>query len=171
MSKYYKIGWFIFAQTISILLGVGIVKSCYSPEVTFVYVKIYNMLQEFADFIQNQPEEVRKLVEPNTFIMSINVDKTFSYIYMGLMLFLFAVSEVLCIVLIHLILSYLKQHIQVFSENTYRLHMQLTASLAFQVSTKLLKLANFFIAMYTIHSRSFTRIGCSYRCVCRQIFQ
>jgi hypothetical protein len=35
MSNYYKIGWFILAQTISILLGVGIVKICYTPEVIF----------------------------------------------------------------------------------------------------------------------------------------
>lgn len=65
--------------------------------------------------------------------MWVNFEQSLTTIYMIVMLILFGISEALCITLIHLIMKTLKRNVEVFSKNTYRLHIQLTILLAFQV--------------------------------------
>jgi hypothetical protein len=48
--------------------------------------------------------------------------------------FLFLLSEVICITLICLILSILRENSGMFSKNTYKLHIQFTVLLAVQVT-------------------------------------
>lgn len=78
-------------------------------------------------------------IQPYDTVVYIDIEKAHFLKFCCLILVMFSVSEMLCIFLIYLILTTLRDNTAVFSGNTHKLHMQLTLLLATQV-----RLRNFF---------------------------
>lgn len=78
-------------------------------------------------------------IQPYDTVVYIDIGKAHFFKFCCLILVMFSVSEMLCIFLIYLILTTLRDNTAVFSGNTHKLHMQLTLLLATQV-----RLRNFF---------------------------
>lgn len=70
----------------------------------------------------------------NPFLLWFDIEKSPKSVwFMGTLLGLFILSEVICAVLIYFILKFLKRHSGSFNDATHRLHRQFTYLLAVQV--------------------------------------
>ncbi|KAI6172670.1 hypothetical protein M3Y98_00999200 [Aphelenchoides besseyi] len=121
VSKYFKIPWTIFYQTISISLAVAFYL-CFIPEA------------ELPAYLATQKPITVPLI-PNEVIICMDLTATKSRLFVVTLVALFGISETLCFTFIYLILKILREHKIKFSAATRKLHFQFLFLLTAQLLT------------------------------------
>lgn len=78
--------------------------------------------------------EVTVKLRPNETILIIDINRPITKLFAGVTTAGMIMTQIIAVVLVYAILSYLQKHSSSFNESTYRLHRQLTILLAAQVS-------------------------------------